>query len=122
VGRLRSLALGHAFVLYGLLWVAAGTNAIWRLLAGHKSWIKTDRLDEVADSKFSATTWGMWEPGRPIYGNWNLQAQSEATADADAQGEGWHRDQARGWHWDMARHSNFDAKANLPGTGSGRRS
>ena len=114
VGRLRSLALGHAFVLYGLLWAAAGTNAIWRMLTGRKSWIKTDRLDEVADSKSSASTWGIPEPGRQIYGNWNLLPNPETTADADPRGEG--------WHWDMARHSNFDAKANVPRTGSGRRS
>ena len=114
IGWLRSLALGHAFVLYGLLWAAAGTNAIVRMLAGRKSWIKTDRLDEVADAKSSATTWGLREPGRQIYGNWNLLPKPETTAKAEAQGDG--------WHWDMAHHSNIDVKANIPGTGAGRRS
>ena len=33
VGWLRSIALGHVFVFYGLLWVAAGFQATWRLLA-----------------------------------------------------------------------------------------
>ena len=49
VGRLRSVALGHIFVFYGLLWVVAGFQAMWRLLAGRRSWIKTDRLVEVGE-------------------------------------------------------------------------
>ena len=54
VSRLRSVALGHVFVFYGLLWVAAGFQALWRLLAGRKSWIKTDRLVEVDESAVPA--------------------------------------------------------------------
>ena len=62
VTRMRSLALGHAFVLYGLLWVGAGIRAVSRLLAGRGAWIKTDRLAEVAESKFS----GSWSRVREL--------------------------------------------------------
>lgn len=46
LGVLRSLALGHLFVLYGLLWVPAGTLAVGRLMTGRHGWLKTDRLHE----------------------------------------------------------------------------
>jgi 1,2-diacylglycerol 3-beta-glucosyltransferase len=62
VTRIRSLALAHAFVLYGLLWVAAGIRAVSRLLAGRGTWIKTDRLAELAESKLS----GSWSRMREV--------------------------------------------------------
>lgn len=46
VGRLSGLVLGHAFVLYGLLWVAAGFRALGRLLTGQRGWLKTSRAVE----------------------------------------------------------------------------
>jgi hypothetical protein len=46
IGRLRSFAIGHAFVLYGLLWIVAGSVAVWRVLAGRGGWLKTERLKE----------------------------------------------------------------------------
>jgi 1,2-diacylglycerol 3-beta-glucosyltransferase len=51
LGLLRSLGLGHTFVLYGLLWVAAGVRGLWRLLLGRHGWLKTDRLLESARSE-----------------------------------------------------------------------
>lgn len=45
-GRPRSLVLGHAFILYGLLWIASGSLGVWRLLTGRRNWLKTDRLSE----------------------------------------------------------------------------
>jgi 1,2-diacylglycerol 3-beta-glucosyltransferase len=44
--RLRSFALAHAFVLYGLMWVGAGLTALWRMVVGRKGWVKTARLLE----------------------------------------------------------------------------
>jgi 1,2-diacylglycerol 3-beta-glucosyltransferase len=51
IGRLRSFALGHAFVLYGLLWIVAGSVAVWRVLAGRGGWLKTERLKERPHSR-----------------------------------------------------------------------
>jgi 1,2-diacylglycerol 3-beta-glucosyltransferase len=50
VGRIRSFALGHVFVLYGLLWVAAGSSALGRMLFRRQGWLKTDRLLEGSGS------------------------------------------------------------------------
>jgi len=47
VGVLRGMLLGHAFVLYGLVWMAAGWWAVGRMLTGHRSWLKTARDDEA---------------------------------------------------------------------------
>jgi cellulose synthase/poly-beta-1,6-N-acetylglucosamine synthase-like glycosyltransferase len=41
VGLLRSLLLGHAFVLYGYLWFFAGWWAVGRTIRGQNSWLKT---------------------------------------------------------------------------------
>ncbi len=46
VSRLRSFGLAHSFVLYGLIWAGAGLAALWRMLVGRRSWLKTDRLVE----------------------------------------------------------------------------
>jgi cellulose synthase/poly-beta-1,6-N-acetylglucosamine synthase-like glycosyltransferase len=49
VGRLRAALYGHAFILYGLLWMAAGWWAVLRTVRGRSSWFKTERLpDRVA--------------------------------------------------------------------------
>jgi hypothetical protein len=45
-GRLRSRILGHAFVLYGLLWIASGSLGVGRILTGRRGWLKTDRFAE----------------------------------------------------------------------------
>ena len=82
VGWLRSIALGHVFVFYGLLWVAAGLQATWRLLAGRRSWIKTDRLVETGSPAGSPPP----EP-RPL-----------AVAGAEEGGEVW-----ANWHADVER-------------------
>ena len=50
IGRLRSLVLGHAFILYGLLWVASGFLAVGRTLTRRETWLKTDRLSERVHS------------------------------------------------------------------------
>ena len=51
IGRWRSMVLGHAFVLYGLLWIASGFIGVWRILRGRRGWLKTDRLSERAPSE-----------------------------------------------------------------------
>ncbi|GGL47226.1 glycosyltransferase family 2 protein [Planomonospora parontospora] len=43
LGLLRSLLLGHAFVLYGYQWFAAGWWAVGRALSGRQTWLKTAR-------------------------------------------------------------------------------
>ena len=51
IGRWRSMVLGHAFVLYELLWIASGFIGVWRILRGRRGWLKTDRLSERAPSE-----------------------------------------------------------------------
>jgi len=48
VGWLRAGLFGHAFILYGLLWMAAGWWAVLRVLRGRSSWFKTERLPDPA--------------------------------------------------------------------------
>lgn len=48
LGRFRAIALGHAFAVYSLLWMAAGYWAVWRIVWGRRSWLKTDRVLEHA--------------------------------------------------------------------------
>ncbi|WP_449066535.1 glycosyltransferase family 2 protein [Planomonospora algeriensis] len=43
LGLLRSLLLGHAFVLYGYQWFAAGWWAVGRAVSGRQTWLKTAR-------------------------------------------------------------------------------
>ncbi|WP_030176795.1 glycosyltransferase family 2 protein [Spirillospora albida] len=43
LGRLRSLLLGHVFVLYGYQWFAAGWWAAARVVSGRRTWLKTAR-------------------------------------------------------------------------------
>ena len=46
ISRLGVVLFGHAFVLYGLLWMAAGWWAVLRVLQGRRSWLKTERLPD----------------------------------------------------------------------------
>jgi hypothetical protein len=49
-GELRSgrgLLYGHLFVLYGLTWLVAGWWGLGRMLAGRRTWLKTERLTEA---------------------------------------------------------------------------
>lgn len=85
VSRLRSVALSHVFVFYGLLWVAAGFQAVWRLVAGRKSWIKTDRLFEVDESAPPMTAQGpprrviaAAEEGNGVPAGWYADAERRA--------------------------------------------
>jgi 1,2-diacylglycerol 3-beta-glucosyltransferase len=103
VSRLRSVALGHVFVFYGLLWVAAGSQAIWRLLAGRKSWIKTDRLVEADETAATAAAQGHPRPALAgaersdrVWADWYADAQRRArteqarhVAAADAATDDW---------------------------------
>jgi 1,2-diacylglycerol 3-beta-glucosyltransferase len=50
ISRLGVVLFGHAFVLYGLLWMAAGWWAVLRVLQGRRSWLKTERLPDRARS------------------------------------------------------------------------
>ena len=43
LGRLRSLLLGHAFVVYGYLWFFAAWWAVGRAARGQNGWLKTAR-------------------------------------------------------------------------------
>ena len=119
LGGIRCIALGHAFVIYGLLWVAAGLQAVWRMLAGRRNWIKTNRQHEVADTRSLTAGWGMGNGW-----HWDLPNLPDGGAVADTQAEGWHWDlprhanggavadtQAEGWHWDLPRHANGGAVA-----------
>jgi hypothetical protein len=75
---IRSISLGHAFVLYGLLWAAAGIRGTWRLLTGHRGWIKTDRFDEAADSTSSLPTRkGVRELPGLAAGHWDVQTEGK---------------------------------------------
>jgi 1,2-diacylglycerol 3-beta-glucosyltransferase len=88
VSRLRSVALGHVFVFYGLLWVAAGLQAIWRLLAGRKSWIKTDRLVEVDEPVVLGTgqaTQPAAAAAATVWANWYADAERRAVAEQTRQ-------------------------------------
>jgi hypothetical protein len=73
IGRLRSLALGHGFVIYGLLWIASGSLALWRVLTGHGGWLKTERLSELPHSQTPAIS----RQGRDgsARSDWNLDWQ-----------------------------------------------
>jgi 1,2-diacylglycerol 3-beta-glucosyltransferase len=73
IGRLRSLALGHGFVIYGLLWIASGSLALWRVLMGRGGWLKTERLSELPDSEAQAIS----SQGRDgsARSDWNLDWQ-----------------------------------------------
>lgn len=46
-GPIRGIVLGHAFELYSNLWFVAGWTAVWRIVAGRRSWAKTDRTEEA---------------------------------------------------------------------------
>ncbi len=43
VGRLRSLLIGHAYILYGYIWFVSGWWALWRYMSGEQGWLKTAR-------------------------------------------------------------------------------
>lgn len=43
LGILRSLLLGHVYVLYGYIWFVAGWWAVGRTLRGRQTWLKTAR-------------------------------------------------------------------------------
>ncbi|MGY1776142.1 glycosyltransferase [Geodermatophilus sp. SYSU D00804] len=46
IRRWRVVLYGHVFVLFGLLWMAAGWWAVLRVLQGRRSWFKTERLPD----------------------------------------------------------------------------
>ena len=83
VSRLRSFALAHAFVLYGLIWAGAGLAARWRLLVGRRSWLKTDRLVEhpIATSRRAYPT--LDHPSQVDW-SWELPASAEQLESAGA--------------------------------------
>ena len=83
ISRLRSFALAHAFVLYGLIWVGAGGSASWRLLVGRRSWLKTDRLIEhpIATSRRAYPT--LDHPSQVDW-SWELPASAEQLESAGA--------------------------------------
>ncbi|MFI1864749.1 MULTISPECIES: glycosyltransferase family 2 protein [Streptomyces] len=43
ISALHAVRLGHAFVLYGYIWFAAGWWGLWRAITGKRTWLKTDR-------------------------------------------------------------------------------
>lgn len=45
IGRLQAFLLAHAFIVYSLIWVAAGWWAVGRIALGRHSWLKTERSD-----------------------------------------------------------------------------
>jgi 1,2-diacylglycerol 3-beta-glucosyltransferase len=73
-GRPRSLVLGHAFILYGLLWIASGSLGVWRLLTGRRNWLKTDRLSERPHPQ---PVPAIWRQGGDARGpsDWHLDLQ-----------------------------------------------
>jgi 1,2-diacylglycerol 3-beta-glucosyltransferase len=73
-GRPRSLVLGHAFILYGLLWIASGSLGVWRLLTGRRNWLKTDRLSERPHPQ---PVPAIWRQGGDATGpsDWHLDLQ-----------------------------------------------
>lgn len=75
VGRLRSFGLAHAFVLYGLMWVGAGLTALWRMIVGRTSWIKTARLIELPTTG-SRTAYGTLADDAQVGWSWELPDQS----------------------------------------------
>ncbi len=48
-GLLRCWAWGHLYVIYGLMWYAAGWWAVARVLRGRHGWVKTARTVEQAE-------------------------------------------------------------------------
>jgi 1,2-diacylglycerol 3-beta-glucosyltransferase len=71
--RLRSLILGHAFVLYGLFWIASGSIGVWRILTGRRGWLKTDRLRERPRPQPVPSVWQGRDATAPS--DWNLDWQ-----------------------------------------------
>lgn len=47
MSRLRTAALAHLYVCYGLMWYASGWWAVARTLRGSTGWAKTDRVVEL---------------------------------------------------------------------------
>lgn len=45
-GLVRTLLYGHAFVLYGVIWMLAGWWALARIAVGRRTWLKTERVVE----------------------------------------------------------------------------
>ncbi len=55
ISRLGAVLYGHVFILYGLLWMAAGWWAVLRTVRGRSTWFKTERLpDRVAPDATTA--------------------------------------------------------------------
>jgi hypothetical protein len=48
ISLLRCCWLGHLYVLYGLMWYAAGWWAVARIARGQHGWAKTERAAEPA--------------------------------------------------------------------------
>jgi 1,2-diacylglycerol 3-beta-glucosyltransferase len=72
-GRVRNLILGHAFVIYGLLWIASGSLGVWRILTGRRGWLKTDRLSERPHLQPIPAVWQGRDARTPS--DWNLDWQ-----------------------------------------------
>lgn len=51
--RLGSVGLAHVYVLYSLIWYAAGWWAIWRVARGQHGWAKTARTSETVQTTLS---------------------------------------------------------------------
>lgn len=74
VARIRSGVLGHAFVLYGLLWIASGFLAVSRVLSRRGGWLKTERLNERAHTRLTpAISMQGGDQRTPV--DWNLPLQ-----------------------------------------------
>jgi 1,2-diacylglycerol 3-beta-glucosyltransferase len=46
----RMIVFGHAFILYGIMWMVAGYWGTFRLLRRQDGWLKTARLAETVDT------------------------------------------------------------------------
>lgn len=46
IGVFRTFLYGHAFVLYGVVWMLAGCWALARIAVGRHAWLKTERVVE----------------------------------------------------------------------------
>jgi cellulose synthase/poly-beta-1,6-N-acetylglucosamine synthase-like glycosyltransferase len=57
-GLLRCALWAHAYVLYGLMWYAAGWWALTRLVRGRHGWVKTERSVEEPEDVVPAEAAG----------------------------------------------------------------
>ncbi len=96
---LRLVLLAHLYLVYSLLWAAAGWRAVWRLARGRRRWAKTWRTTGTGDEPLPAPVPALLpappalaSPARPLSDAWPVRtgpmtAEGRETVCADARRE-----------------------------------